>query len=248
MAFHPGRKAAIAAVGLAVLAGAGGAVAATQNGSTNRSSEEQAYLNDLAGKLGVTPSALSAAIKATDSDQIDAALAAGRLSTAQADALKARLQASSSPLPGLGLGLGLGGHRFGGPAAAGGFADGLSAAVGYLGISEQTLRSDLRSGQSLDTIAAGIAGKSADGLKAAIIAAETARLDTAVSDGTITSAQEQQRLSALSSRLDGLLAQSFSGRGGPGGPAGAWGGGRRGFGRGRYGATGPSGTDALFGA
>ena len=78
------KRLVIGATGLVVLAGAAGAVAATQ-GSTGFGS--QAYINDLAGRLGVTPSALTAAIKASDSDQIDAALAAGRLTQAQATAL-----------------------------------------------------------------------------------------------------------------------------------------------------------------
>jgi len=239
MRFYPGKRVTVAAVGLVVAAGAGSAVAATQSGSASASAQEQAYISDLAGKLGVTPSALTAAIKSTDNDRISAELAAGRLTATQADALKARMQASTSPLPGLRLGLG-GAHRFGGGAR------GLrSAAVQYLGLAEATLRSDLQAGQSLDAIADATAGRSAAGLKAAIIAAETTRLNTAVSDGAITSAQEQERLSALSSRLDTLLAQTRSG-----GPASAGGGGwtrrargARGYARG--GSTGPTG---LFGA
>src|SRR5258708_674868 len=98
------RKVVIGAIGLAALAGAGGAVAATQN-STSPAAQEQAYLNDLASKLGVTPSALATAIKAAASDQIDAAVAAGRLTPAEASALKARIQASTTaPFFGSGFG------------------------------------------------------------------------------------------------------------------------------------------------
>src|ERR1039458_129613 len=109
------KRLVIGATGLVVLAGAAGAVAATQ-GSTGFGS--QAYINDLAGRLGVTPSALTAAIKASDSDQIDAALAAGRLTQVQATALKARIQASTG-VPVLGPRFGAGGVRgsFGGRAA-----------------------------------------------------------------------------------------------------------------------------------
>ena len=208
------KKVVIGAAAVVVLACAGGAVAATQS-STSPGAQAQAYLNDLAGKLGVTPSALSAAIKAADSDQINAALAAGRLSAAQAAALNARIQASTTaPL----FGGGFGRHGFGGGGRSGIDA----AAATYLGISETTLRSDLAAGQSLNAIAAATANKSAAGLKAAIIAAETTELNTAVSNNQITSAQEAQRLSDLSSRIDALLARTWT----PG--SGGWGGHARG--------------------
>jgi len=132
------------------------------------------------------------------------AVAAGRLTTAEADALKARIEASPTALPFVGFGRR---HRLGERRGL------VSAAVQYLGLSEATLRSDLQSGKSLDAIANAIPGKSAAGLKAAIIAAATSRLDTAVSNGVITSQQEQQRLSQLSSRLDALLARTWTGAG-----------------------------------
>lgn len=211
------RKLAVGAVGLAALAGAGAAVAATQ-GSTGPSAEAQAYLNDLAGKLGVTPSALTAAVKAADSDQIDAGLAAGRLTQAEASALKARIQASTTaPFPGRGFGYrGLGRNGFGG--GLGGID---AAAATYLGITEATLRSDLQAGKSLDTIAAATPLKTAAGLKAAIVAAATTELNAGVSNGQITSTEEQQRLSDLSSRIDAVMARTWT-------ASGPWGGHRHG--------------------
>ncbi len=204
------KRLVIGATGLAVLAGAAGAVAATQ-GSPGFGA--RAYINDLAGRLGVTPSALTAAIKASDSDRIDAAVAAGRLTPAQATALKARIQASTG-VPFLGRRFGAGGPRgaFGGSAAS---------AAQYLGISEATLHADLQTGQSLAQIATATPDKSVGGLKAAVIAAETTRLDAAVSAGRITSQQAQQRLTNLSSRIDALLQRTWNG-------AGAWAGGGRG--------------------
>ena len=205
------KKLMIGASGLVVLAGAAGAVAATQGSSGVGA---QAYINDLAGRLGVTPSALTAAIKASDNDQIDAALGAGRLTQAQATALKARIQMST--------GVPLLGHRL---AAREGFGAGVvgsaTTAAQYLGISEATLHADLAAGQSLAQIATASAGKSVAGLKAAIIAAETTRLNAAESAGRITSQQEQRRLSNLSSRIDALLQRTWNG-------GGAWTGSRRG--------------------
>jgi hypothetical protein len=203
------KRLVIAATGLVVLAGAAGAVAATQGSSGGA----QAYTNDLAGRLGVTPSALTAAIKASDSDRIDAALAAGRLTQAQATALKARIQASA--------GVPFFGHHF----AVGGFTGRLGGsavtAAQYLGISDTTLHADLQAGQSLAQIATATPDKSVAGLKAAIVAAETTRLNAAVSAGRITSQQEQRRLANLSSRIDALVQRAWNG-------GGAWAGGGRG--------------------
>lgn len=205
------KKLVIGASGLVVLAGAAGAVAATQ-GSSGLGA--QAYVNDLAGRLGVTPSALTAAIKASDNDQIDAALAAGRLTQAQATALKARIQMST--------GVPLLGHRLAArEGLRAGAAGSATTAAQYLGISEATLHADLAAGQSLAQIATASAGKSVAGLRAAIIAAETTRLNAAVSAGRITSQQEQRRLSNLSSRIDALLHRTWNG-------GGAWTGSRRG--------------------
>jgi hypothetical protein len=231
------KKFVIAATGLVMLGGAAGAVAATQS-SSSPSAQAQAYLNDLAGRLGVTPTALSAAVKAADSDQIDAALAAGRLTQAEASALKARIQASAG-VPLLGRGLGLGASRFGG-----GFGDLYSEAATYLGVSESTLRADLQAGQSLAAIASATPDRSVDGLKTAIVNAETTQLNTAASDDRITNQQETQRLADLSSRIDALLQRTgTAGRGGSG--AGAWArGGRSGTPRGSTGASGPN----LFGS
>ena len=195
------KKLVIAGTGLVMLAGAAGAVAATQS-SSSPGAAAQAYINDLATRLGVTPSALSAAIKATDSDQIDAAVVAGRLTQAEATALKARIQTSS--------GVPFFGHRLGAGRFRGGFAGADAAAASYLGITEATLRSDLAAGQSLAAIATASTGKSVGGLKAAIIAAETTQLNAAVSSGQITSQQQQQRLTALSSRIDGLLQRTWT--------------------------------------
>lgn len=226
------KKLVIAATAVAVLGGAGVAVAATQSSS---GSGEQAYINDLAGRLDVTPSALTAAIKAADNDQINAALAAKRLTQAEATALEQRIQQSSgAPFLGAELGRGLGRAGFRG----GLLANGTAAAAQYLGISEAALRAELAAGQSLDAIANATADKSAVGLKAAIIAAQTKQLNAAAGTHKITSQQEQKLLSNLSNRIDALLARSGTGPAGRWGRAGTWT---------RRGATGASGS-SLFGS
>jgi uncharacterized coiled-coil protein SlyX len=59
-------------------------------------------------------------------------------------------------------------------------------------------------GQSLAAIARA-EGKSVDGLKAALVADAKADLDQAVTDGKLTSAQESQMLSDLTSRIGDLV-------------------------------------------
>src|SRR5215470_18520748 len=106
------RKLAVGAVGLAVLAGAGGAYAAGQSGTATPTpssakqkpridfkAEENAFLDDLAKRLNVPRDQLDAAIKGAAEDRIDAAVAAGTLTKEQGDAIKKQL---ANGLPGLG--------------------------------------------------------------------------------------------------------------------------------------------------
>src|SRR4051812_50041097 len=79
MAISPRRRLAAGATGLLVLAGAGGAYAATQTSPTkpDPAAEQKAFLDDVAGRLNVTPDKLQAALKGAAEDRIDAAVAAG---------------------------------------------------------------------------------------------------------------------------------------------------------------------------
>jgi hypothetical protein len=210
------RKLAAGMAGAVVLAGSGGAYAATQKGTAAKppdpAAEQKAFLDDLAGRLNVTSDQLNAAIKGAAADQVDAAVKAGRLSQDQADKLKQRIQQSNgTPLRGL-FGPGPGGPP--GPGGRGGFGFGfggpgpfgdLGAAAKYLGVSDQALMSDLRSGKSLADVAKA-QNKSVDGLKAALKADEAARLDQAVKDGRLTSDQRAKIESALDQRLDDLIS------------------------------------------
>jgi hypothetical protein len=212
------KKLVIPVVALLALAGAGAAVAATQSPAAPATpgSPVQAFIDDLAGRLGVTSSTLTTDIKAALDDQIDAAVTAGTLTQAEADALKQRI-ASGDGLPFLGvLGHGPGrGAGFGRPEIGiprgGLIRAGLDVAAQYLGIDVATLRSDLESGKSLADVASSIAGKSTDGLRAALLAAAKTKLDQAVADGHLSSSQEQTILNGLSSHIDELLQRSRPG-------------------------------------
>jgi len=192
------RKLVVGLATLIVLGGSAGAIAATQTGTSQLAPSSQAYIDDLAGRLNVAPSTLSAAMKAALDDRIDAALAAGRITPDRAAALKARVAAgrlhAARPL-----------------AADRALRAGANAAEDYLGISAVTLRTDLASGKTLAQIASTTPGKTADGLKAAVLATAKSRLDAAVASGAITGAQESTRLARLSTRLDVLLSRTWVG-------------------------------------
>jgi hypothetical protein len=208
------RKLAIGATGLAVLAGTGGAYAATQSGPTTAkppdlATEQKAFLDDLAKRLNVTPDKLNEAIKGAAADRIDAAVAAGNLTKEQGDAAKKRLE-NANGLPLLG-GLGRGGRAIG-PHGPGllrpgfGFGPGksLSAAATFLGLSEAQLRTQLRDGKSLADIAKD-KGKTTADLKAAMKSAITSELDQAVKDNKLTADQRTKILANIDTRLDDLI-------------------------------------------
>ena len=183
---------------LIVLGGSAGAIAAAQTTASQITPSSQAYIDDLAGRLNVSPSTLTKAMKAALDDRIDAALAAGRITAARAAALKARVAGAGVQAA----------RRL---AAGSGLRAGANAAESYLGLSAATLRSDLASGETLAQIASATPGKTADGLKAAVLASAKTRLDAAVASGAITSGQESARLARLSARIDVLLARTWVG-------------------------------------
>jgi AraC-like DNA-binding protein len=190
---------AIGVVALAFAAAGGGAYAASQSGSNPRTP----FLNDVARRLNVSPQRLMAAVNAAMVDRLDAAVKDGRLTQAQANAIKQHIEQGGMPpffmRPGM---------PFPGPPAF--FFGGappfgpLSSAASYLGLSEVQLVTDLRSGQSLAQIAKA-RGKSVAGLERAMISAIKSRLDQAVKSGRLTKSQEQQLLNAMTSRLRDLI-------------------------------------------
>jgi hypothetical protein len=94
------RRLAIAVVAVAAAAFAGGAYAATKD---SNASVRQAFLNDVAKRLHVTPQQLTSALEGAEVDQINAAVAAGKLTQAQGNALKQRVQTGHVLLGALGL-------------------------------------------------------------------------------------------------------------------------------------------------
>jgi hypothetical protein len=218
------RNLVIGLAALALAAFAGGAYAATQNsGPTTR----QAFLNDVAKRLHVTPQQLSAALNGATVDQLQAAVKAGRLTQAQANALAQRLKNGRVPAfplrPGGPLGrvapFGPGGRLavpgqkpFAFPVPRPGFGRGgagaASAAASYLGLTDAQLFGQLWNGKSLAQIATA-KGKSVSGLEQAMTAAEKKGLDRLVTAKVITQAQENQVLKRWSANL----SQRVNGKG-----------------------------------
>ncbi len=211
-------KLVIGLAALAVAAFAGGAYAATQTSGPNT---RQAFLNDVAKRLHVTPEQLTAALNGASIDQLQAEVKAGALTQSQANALEQRLkQNGTNPAvpfgffgPGGGPGFGPPGLGKGGPAGPGGtapqlrhfaapfaIAGGIGPAATYLGLTDAQLLQKLSSGKSLAQIA-GAKGKSVSGLEQTINAAMKARFDKLVANKMLTAAQEKQILSKLSARI-----------------------------------------------
>jgi hypothetical protein len=200
------RKVAIGATGLAVLGGGGAAYAVTKANDNPR----QAFLGDVAKRLNVTPQQLNDALKGAFSDRLDAAVKAGKLTQAQADAIKKKVaQGGGPPVFGAGVGPGPGGAFF---FHRGPVHDGIDAAAKYLGLTDKELFSKLASGKSLADVA-GDQNKTVDGLKAAIKSSVKSDLDGAVKAGKLNQTQENNILGKVDNRLDGLVNRKGLGPG-----------------------------------
>jgi hypothetical protein len=217
--------------GLAV-AGGGAAIAASQTDSSGSS-----FLDSVAKHLGISSEKLEDATKAAAIDQVDQALADGRITKEQADELKSRIE--SGEWPGL-LGPGFLGPGLSGPKHFGFgfreegpgedqrehhfFFDGkLASAAEYLGLTEAELREQLADGKSLADVAEA-QGKSVDGLKDSILESARSALDEAVEADRLTQEQADAIYERLTGWIDELVQLRFPGplRGfGPGfGPPG----------------------------
>jgi hypothetical protein len=196
------RTAVAAAAVIAVAGGTSAAIAAAGGDSLSPGS----FLADVAKHLGISTEKLQDATKAAALDQVDAALKAGRITQQQADALKSRIESGDippffggpllgpRPFPGAGpFGPGLG--KLGG---------GLSTAATYLGLTEAQLFDKLRTGDTLADVAKA-QGKTVDGLEQAIVNGAEKRLDSLVSDGSLTSDQADRILDDLKSHVDDLV-------------------------------------------
>jgi hypothetical protein len=85
-----------------------------------------------------------------------------------------------------------------------------AAAQGYLGLSDEALKADLKGGHSLAQIADATPGKSAAGLVDSLNAAAKAKLDPYVAAGKLTSDQESAILSKVATFVNKLVNMTWS--------------------------------------
>jgi hypothetical protein len=198
------KRALVAASALSLVVGGGGAIAASKSSATRGNG----FLARVAGHLGISTQKLEDATKAAAIDQVNADLKAGRITKAQADAMKAQIEKGGVPL------------FFGGPHRFGDFGhrapvaphDHLSSAADYLGLTVPQLFQKLANGQSLADVAKA-QHKSVDGLKQAILDGAKQDLDQAVKSGFLTEAQAKDALNALESHVDDIVNGTFPGPG-----------------------------------
>ena len=156
----------------------------------------ETYIKAYAAALGVDASALAPAATRAVETTIAAAVAAGDLTQAKADRLTARLKAA--PLDGCPR---LAGRLGGGRPLAGLLKAGVSEVADVLGLTTTELRAQLKGGKDLKEIAAA-KGVPYATVTAAAVSPVKARLDAAVSAGTI----KQERADRILARLERNLA------------------------------------------
>ncbi|MEO6798265.1 MAG: hypothetical protein ABI401_06240 [Candidatus Dormibacter sp.] len=185
--------AAALAIGIAAVEAA---PSPSASGSTNYA---QVFVNKLAGILHLTPAQTQDALKQAQLQTVDQMRKDGKITQAQADAMKARINAGN----GLGAVRSFPGGRLGADRTV--LRDvmtaELNAAAGALHLSASDLQAQLKAGKTLADLEA--AGKVSDTtVKAAMKAAARGVLDKAVKAGTMTQAQ-----------ADAILARSDRGFG-----------------------------------
>lgn len=167
--------------------------------SAAAAADKPSVADEVAAKLGVSPAELRTAFRAVLSARVDAALAAGKLTPEQAAKLKERIANAK----GLGFGIkrGFAKKQQALVKPIGVKAKRLGAASGYLGLTREQLRAELKAGRSLAQIAAA-QGKTVDGLVTAMLAPVKERLAKAVAAKRLTQPRADEILERLSDRVE----------------------------------------------
>ncbi len=189
-------------------------VAALDQAGATRAGE---FITALAANLGVDEQTLRDAIKKTSLGMLDEAVADGRLTQEQADALRTRIESGEGGMFGFG-GKGFAGKGFGHDGDRGGMGPSFMGDGGlatFLGIDSETLRSELAGGSTLAEVAAAH-GKSRDELKAFLTSEINERLDQAVSEGRLTQERADEMKAKHAEDLDAMIDRETP-AGGPGG-------------------------------
>jgi len=222
------RRLVASAAALALVAGGGAAYAATSSHSLSKGGGRGAIGSAVAGYLGFTAeqlradlkggetlaqittaqgktvSGLEQTIEAAVKTRLDQAVTAGKMTSQREQQILSQLPARLDKLVNASHPGALIRHKLG--ALRRGL---IRVSATYLGLTPQSLRSELRTGKTLAQVATA-QGKTAAGLEQAIQAAIKTRLDQAVTAGQLTSQREQQILSQLPARLDKLVNHTFT--------------------------------------
>jgi polyhydroxyalkanoate synthesis regulator phasin len=207
------RRVTVAAIVVAAVAGGGIAYAAGQ--SSSPATSRQAYLDDVAKRLNVTPQQLQDALTGARDDQLDQAVKDGKLTQQQADAIKQKAKSApgGGPLffggpggpggnPGFGGGPGMRARGFGfGFDALKTEAD---AAAKYLGLTSADLRKQLAAGKSPADLA-NAQNKDLAGLKQTLTDTAKSQLADAVKAGKLTQDQADKISSQLAAHIDDIV-------------------------------------------
>ena len=155
-------------------------------------------LAQIATAQGKSVAGLKAAILSAFQARLAKGVSAGKVSSAQAAQMLTRFESHLDRLINHAGAPKAGKHKH----AAGKVV--LKAAATYIGLDRAQLRAGLHSGKSLAQLATA-AGKSVEGLKAAILTAFKSQLNKAVAANKLTSAQAQKLLTRFEAHLDRLV-------------------------------------------
>ena len=182
----------------------------TANGTIQKTSYRQVFVEKLAAALGVDVTTLQARVKDAEKATVDQAVANGDLAQNKADQIKTEIDSSQSGiLPGLGMLNGKGkakGRGLGVVQQARGLIGNVAdkAIADKLGLSQGQLKQQLRSGKSLEDLARA-KGLAVQDLYNAAADAVQARLDVMVKNGKLAQARENEIVQAVrEGRLTGL--------------------------------------------
>ena len=197
------RKVVAGGIAALAVAGAGGAVAATQ---WSPKAESDAVVEDAAKELGVDPDKLDDALRTALENRVDEAVKAGRMSEEEGKRLKDAIESGDFPM------LGVPFFRGHGPGGGPGFGEGhlhiefrgLDDAADYLGMAEEELREELADGKTLAEVAEAH-DKSVDGLVDALVKATNARLDEAVEQGHLSQEQADELKKGTKERVEAFV-------------------------------------------
>jgi polyhydroxyalkanoate synthesis regulator phasin len=177
-----------------------GVAQAAGPGGAGKGFDPARYETVLAQKLGVSVEVLKNAQTAARNQVIDEAVTAGNLTQEQADRLKnaqpGQLRERIAPAAG---------------AILRGVHNVFASAAKALGMTEQELMTEVRSGKSLAQVAQA-KNVSRDQLKATILSNARTELDKAVGEGKLTSEQANTIYNGLSERIDQVIDSTGGGR------------------------------------